>query len=113
MLETSSALSPVWSEFESRWDGMRHALSGGLWLHRFRLNGEPMAHLVSSDRDAILRAGCALGLQRQWVQFKPLCDVDTGEQVDCWHWDLLRERLSLALELAAERAPLTIGRPRP
>lgn len=90
---------------------MRHAISGGLWLHRFTLNSEPMAHLVSSDREAILGAGSALGMQRQWVQFKPLRDVDTGEPVDCWHWDLLRERLSLALEMAEDIVPLTTGRP--
>jgi hypothetical protein len=91
---------------------MRHALSGGLWLHRFVLNGEPMAHLVSSDRDAVIRAGRVIGMDERWIQFKKLKSLDSGEAVDSWHWDLLRHRLDLALELATKKVPQGVGRPK-
>lgn len=91
---------------------MRHALSGGLWLHRFVLNGEPMAHLLSSDRSAVERAGEVLGMQPQWIQFKVLKDLDTGAPVQSWHWDLLRDRLAEAVKLAGDRRAAGRGRPR-
>jgi hypothetical protein len=59
-----------------------------MWLHRWRLDGEPMAHLVSSDREALLTWGAAHGLDARWIQYKPLRDPATGERRPCWHWDL-------------------------
>lgn len=84
---------------------MRHALDGGLWLHRFVLRGERWAHMVSSDREALLGAGARLGLRGEWLQYKPLKHPETGERVEAWHWDLRGGRLTLALRLAAPRAP--------
>ena len=78
-----------WREFPRRRDGLRHALDGGLWLHRFTLDGRPMAHLVSSDREALLAWGAARGLDGRWIQFKPLKDPRTGARMPMWHWDLV------------------------
>ncbi len=89
---------------------MRHALSGGLWLHRFELNSEPMAHLVSSDRGALLAAGRRLGMAPDWLQEKPLKHVGTGVRTEAWHWDLRGRRLELAVRLASEKAELKQGR---
>lgn len=100
---TLSQLS--WREFERRRDGMAHALSGGLWLHRFLLDGQPWAHLVSSNRDALLRAGTVLGMRPEWLQYKPLKRLDTRERVDAWHWDLRGQRLETAVRLAAPPVP--------
>jgi hypothetical protein len=61
-----------WRLFVRRRDGMIHAMDGGLWLHRHVLRGEPMAHLVSSDREALLAAGRQLGMDPAWLQSKPL-----------------------------------------
>jgi hypothetical protein len=72
---------------------MAWALDGGLWLHRFRLDGRAMAHLVSSDREALLRWGAAHGLDLRWIQFKPLRDPRTGARVPAWHWDLVEDRI--------------------
>lgn len=80
---------------------MTYALDGGLWLHRFVLRGEPMAHLVSSDRPALLRAGRRLGLDPAWLQYKPLTHPRDGARVEAWHWDLRGRYLALALGLAA------------
>ncbi len=46
---------------------MRFALNGGVWLHRHKIDGEPMVHLVSSD----------------------------GIRVPAWHWDVWGEKLRL------------------
>jgi hypothetical protein len=67
---------------------MCFALDGGVWLHRHNLKGEPMAHLVSADRERLLVVGRALGLQPAWLQYKPLKDPRTGTRVPAWHWDL-------------------------
>ena len=83
----------TWREFPRRRDGLVYALDGGLWLHRFTLAGEPMAHLVSSDRDALLAWGEAQGLDPRWIQYKPLRDPRTGQRVPAWHWDLVGDRL--------------------
>jgi len=72
---------------------MCFALDGGVWLHRHRLRGEPMAHVVSSDRDTLLAVGRALGLQAAWLQYKPLKDPRTGQRVPAWHWDLWGAKL--------------------
>src|SRR5262245_33416698 len=77
-----------WMEFTRRREGMTHALDGGLWLHRHTLRGEPMAHLVSSDRGLLLLAGERLGMRPHWLQYKPLKRPATGERVEAWHWDL-------------------------
>jgi len=74
---------------------MRFALNGGVWLHRHRINGEPMVHLVSSDKERLLALGKTLGLQPRWLQYKPLKNPDTGVRVEAWHWDVLGERLKL------------------
>lgn len=83
----------TWREFRLLRNGVAHALDGGLWLHRFTLHGRPMAHLVSSDRDALLVWGEAAGLDGRWIQYKPLRDPRTGKRVPAWHWDLAGERI--------------------
>ena len=50
-----------------------------------------MAHLVSSDRDALIAWGEAHGLDGRWIQYKPLKDPRSGERVPMWHWDLIGE----------------------
>jgi hypothetical protein len=75
-------------EFTRRADGMIHAMDGGIWLHRHVWLGRPMAHVVSTDRDRLLRYGDALGLPHERLQFKPLRDPRTRERRDAWHWDL-------------------------
>ena len=73
---------------------MCFALDGGVWLHRYTLRGEPMAHLVSADRTRLLAAGRALGLHPAWLQYKPLKHPETGQRVPAWHWDLWGSRLT-------------------
>jgi hypothetical protein len=68
---------------------MIHAMDGGLWLHRHVWFGRPMAHLVSTDRDLLLRYGAAVGLPPEKLQFKPLKDPRTSIRRDAWHWDLI------------------------
>lgn len=92
----------TWREFASRRDGFVYALSGGLWLHRFRLSGVPMAHLVSSDREKLLEWGRQHGLDARWIQYKPLRDPRTGQRVPAWHWDLLGDDIP-----AGEPGPAT------
>jgi hypothetical protein len=75
-------------EFNSRVDGMTHAMDGGLWLHRHNWKGRAMVHLVSTDRSLLLRYGDALGIDLSRLQFKPLKDPRTGIRRDAWHWDL-------------------------
>lgn len=96
---------PIWREFERRREGMTHALEGGLWLHRFVLRGEPMAHLVSSDRSLLLQVGRQLGMKESWLQYKPLKHPQSGERVQAWHWDLRGHYLELGVRLAAPRVP--------
>jgi len=75
-------------EFRSRRDGMIYAMDGGLWLHRHVWRGNPMAHLVSTDKDKLLRYGARVGIPARRLQHKPLKDPRTGERRDAWHWDL-------------------------
>jgi hypothetical protein len=84
---------PEYREFAKRRDGMIYAMDGGLWLHRHIYKGEPMAHLVSTDREALLRYGRAVGLPDERLQYKPLKDPRTGERRPAWHWDLVRHFL--------------------
>ena len=79
---------------------MAFALKGGLWLHRFVLRGEPMAHLVSSDRDALWAVAGRLFLREEWLQYKPLKHPDSGRRVEAWHWDLRGSHLCWAIEWA-------------
>ena len=67
---------------------MVHAMDGGLWLHRHVWRGRPMAHLVSTNRAALLAYGAALGIPEARLQHKPLKDPRTGIRVEAWHWDL-------------------------
>jgi hypothetical protein len=90
-------------EFRLWRHGMTHALEGGLWLHRFTLRNEPWAHLVSADRELLLRAGRRLGLREDWIQYKPLRYPLTGVRMDAWHWDLRGRFLEVALSLARPR----------
>lgn len=83
---------------------MAYALDGGLWLHPFVLRDERMAHLVSSDRELLLRAGRRLGLDPAWLQGKPLKHPRHGRRVQAWHWDLRGRYLALAVELAVPAA---------
>ena len=76
---------------------MCFALDGGVWLHRHRLRGESMVHLVSADRERLLALGRALDLRPAWLQYKPLKDPRTGTRVPAWHWDLWGRALN-ALE---------------
>ena len=76
-------------EFARRRDGMIHAMDGGLWLHRHVWKGRAMAHLVSTDHEALVRYGNFVGLPASRLQFKPLKDPRTGIRVDAWHWDLV------------------------
>lgn len=95
-----------WREFAHWRRGVEHALDGGLWLHQFTLRGERWAHLVSTDRDALERAGRTLGVPGHvFLQFRPLRDPRTGRRVDAWHWDLKREPLARALDLALPKVP--------
>ena len=82
-----------WLEFESRREGMVHAMDGGLWLHRHVWYGRRMAHLVSVDRERLLAYGRAVGLPADRLQYKPLKDPRTGLRRDAWHWDLVGEYL--------------------
>jgi hypothetical protein len=75
-------------EFARLRDGMTHAMDGGLWLHFHTWRGRPMAHLVSTDRDALLAYARAVGFPEERLQFKPLKDPRTGERRAAWHWDL-------------------------
>jgi len=74
---------------------MRFALHGGVWLHRHKINDEPMVHLVSAAKERLLELGRSLGFHPHWLQYKPLKDPDTGVRVPAWHWDVLGERLKL------------------
>jgi len=85
--------TPRYAEFTLRRDGMIHAMDGGLWLHRHVGKGHPMAHLVSTDREALIAYGRAVGLPERRLQFKPLKDPRTGVRRDAWHWDLVGEHL--------------------
>jgi len=53
---------------------MCFALDGGVWLHRHTLRGQPMAHLVSADKERLLAMGRELDLHPAWLQHKPLKD---------------------------------------
>jgi len=75
-------------EFSKRRDGMIHAMDGGLWLHRHVWRGEPMVHLVSTDRERLLAYGDTIGMPSSRLQHKPLRDPRTGIRVEAWHWDL-------------------------
>ena len=86
-------MSPVYSEFPKRRDGMIHAMNGGLWLHRHVWRGRKMAHLVSTDRELLLAYGRSVGLPEQRLQYKPLKDPRTGVRKAAWHWDLYGEFL--------------------
>jgi len=63
-------------------------MNGGLWLHRHTWFGEPMGHLVSTDRLRLLAYGETVGLIAERLQFKPLKDPLTGSRRAAWHWDL-------------------------
>lgn len=84
---------PAYREFTRRRDGMIFAMDGGLWLHRHLYQGEPMAHLVSTDRELLLRYGRAVGMPDERLQYKPLKDPRTGTRRPAWHWDLVRQFL--------------------
>ena len=79
---------PQFREFEKRREGMIYAMDGGLWLHRHRWKGRPLAHLVSTDKELLLRYGAAVGIDATRLQFKPLKDPRTGIRRAAWHWDL-------------------------
>ncbi len=90
----------TWREFRLWRYGVIHALEGGLWLHRFQLRNEAWAHLVSGDRQALLRAGEQLDMAERWLQYRPIKHPATGQRVPAWHWDLRGERLERAIRLA-------------
>lgn len=100
-------MSGGWREYGHWRRGVEHALDGGLWLHRFTLQGERWAHLVSSDRERLLAAGRRLDLDPAWLQHRPLRDPRSGERIEAWHWDLRGERLRRALDLAEPAVPFT------
>ena len=86
-------------EFAMRREGMEHALDGGLWFHRHVYNGELMAHMVSSDKQLLLWVGRLLGMQPQWLQYKPLKHPRSSRRVPAWHWDLRGQYLDAGSEL--------------
>jgi len=88
-LSTTGIEAAPWQEFVVRREGMMFAMSGGLWLHRHVWKGTPMAHLVSTNRGALVSWGLSVGLNPQRLQFKPLRDPASGERRDAWHWDLV------------------------
>ena len=95
-----------WREFGHWRRGLEHALDGGLWLHQFTLRGEHWAHLVSTDRDALLAVGPVLGMPaRVPLQYRPLRDPRSGDTVEAWHWDLKRAPLARAIALAGPKVP--------
>jgi hypothetical protein len=75
-------------EFAKRRDGMIHAMDGGLWLHRHVWLGQPLVHLVSTDRARLVAYGEALGVPLTRLQYKPLKDPRTNQRREAWHWDL-------------------------
>jgi hypothetical protein len=77
------------AEFARRKEGMIFAMDGGLWLHRHVWLGRPMAHLVSTNRRALLDYGTRVGLPADRLQFKALKDPRSGKRRDAWHWDLI------------------------
>lgn len=79
----------AYHEYDRRRDGMRHAMAGGLWLHRHVWYGTPMAHLVSTDRALLLAYGRHVGLPAARLQYKPLKDPVSGDRREAWHWDLV------------------------
>jgi hypothetical protein len=85
---------------------MCHALDGGVWLHRHRIEDEPMVHLVSADKERLLLLGRELGLRPNWLQYKPLKDPRTGVRVPAWHWDVWGNRLE---RLDASRREVSTG----
>jgi hypothetical protein len=95
-------------EFARRREGMCFALDGGIWLHRHRLDGEPMVHLVSSDLAGLLRLGETLGFEARALQYKPLKDPRTGRRVSAWHWDVWGPRLE---RLAKQSSPAPASAP--
>lgn len=86
--EPGSAKTMTYREFPSRRAGMAHAMKGGLWLHRHTWEGRPMAHLISTDRELLVKYGARVGLSEKRLQFKPLKDPSTDKPRDAWHWDL-------------------------
>lgn len=93
----------LYCEFEKRQEGMIHAMTGGLWLHRHVWRGRPMAHLVSTDRERLLAYGRTVGLPENRLQYKPLKDPRTGKRRAAWHWDLIGEFLPRARTLQREK----------
>ncbi len=98
-----------WLVFDKRRDGMIHALEGGMWFHRHVFNGQPMAHVVSSDKQRLLRAGLRIGMKAKWLQYKPLKNPRTGERLEAWHWDLRGWSLAAGEQIVAA-GPLAIGK---
>jgi len=86
-------VDPPYREFTRRREGMCFALDGGVWLHRHKIRGEPMVHLVSADKERLLALAPAIDLEPAWLQYKPLKDPRTGIRVAAWHWDVLGTRL--------------------
>jgi hypothetical protein len=82
---------------------MEHALDGGLWFHRHAHHGELMAHLVSSDKQLLLRVGRLLGMRPQWLQYKPLKNPRSNRRVQAWHWDLRGLYLDAGLKLVGPK----------
>jgi len=82
-------LTQWYREFDNRKTGMTFAMDGGLWLHRHLYRGQPMAHLVSTDRQRLLDYGREVGLPPERLQYKPLKDPRTGIRREAWHWDLI------------------------
>lgn len=83
-----AALQLEWTEFRVRREGMIHAMSGGLWLHRHLWLGRRLAHLVSCDKERLLVWGRRVGMSDERLQYHPLKDPRDGVRRDAWHWDL-------------------------
>lgn len=78
-----------WRDY-ARWrHGLESALDGELWLHRHVWRGRVMAHLVSANREALVRYGLSVGLHPSRLQYRPLKDPRSGRTSPAWHWDLV------------------------
>src|SRR5712692_3265736 len=80
----SLPVEPPYREFTRRREGMCFALDGGVWLHRHRLRGEPMVHLVSADRERLLALGRALPPRPVCPEYEPLKASGGGPRAGAW-----------------------------
>ncbi len=84
-------------QFDVRWFAWRavrealiHGRTGGIALHRFRHDlrrfglgpSEPACHMLSADREKLVRFGRRFGLRAAWIE------PPRPRRPDIWHFDL-------------------------